>query len=91
MKRLETAVRLFPDAEITVTGHTDSFGSDSANFELSRRRAEAVRRYLIEVAKMPAFRISAVGYGETQPVASNATEEGRARNRRIDVFISPAD
>ncbi len=91
MKRLETAIRLFPDAEITVTGHTDSFGSDSANFELSRRRAESVRRYLIDVAKMPAFRISAVGYGETQPVASNATEEGRARNRRIDVFINPSD
>ena len=91
MKRLETAVRLFPDAEITVTGHTDSFGGDSANFELSRRRAEAVRSYLIDVAKMPGYRISAVGYGETQPVASNATEEGRARNRRIDLFINPAD
>jgi len=91
MKRLETAIRLFPDAEVTVTGHTDSFGSDSGNFELSRRRAEAVRRYLVETAKMPSFRISAVGYGETQPVASNATEEGRARNRRIDVFINPAD
>lgn len=91
MKRLETAVRLFPDAEVTVTGHTDSFGSDSGNFELSRRRAEAVRTYLIEVARMPAFRISAVGYGETQPVASNATEEGRARNRRIDLFIRPSD
>lgn len=91
MKRVETAIRLFPDAEVTVTGHTDSFGSDSNNFELSRRRAEAVRTYLIEVAKMPAFRISAVGYGETQPVASNATEEGRARNRRIDLFIRPSD
>lgn len=91
MKRVETAVRLFPDAEVTVTGHTDSFGSDSANFELSRRRAEAVRSYLIEVAKIPGFRISAVGYGETQPVASNSTQEGRARNRRIDLFINPSD
>lgn len=91
MKRLETAIRLFPDAVVSVTGHTDSFGGDRSNFELSGRRAEAVRRYLVEVARMPAFRISAVGYGETQPVASNATEEGRARNRRIDVLITPSD
>ena len=87
MKRMETAVRLFPDAEITVTGHTDSFGGDGANFELSRKRAEAVRRYLVDSAGIPAFRVSAVGYGETQPVASNQTADGRARNRRIDVFI----
>jgi OOP family OmpA-OmpF porin len=91
MKRMETAVRMFPDAEVTVTGHTDSFGSDQANFELSRRRAEAVRAYLIDSARLPAFRVSAVGYGETQPVASNQTADGRARNRRIDVFIKPAD
>lgn len=91
MKRMETAVRLFPDAEITVTGHTDSFGGEAANFELSRKRAEAVRRYLVDSARFPAFRVSAVGYGESQPVASNQTADGRARNRRIDVFIKPAD
>ncbi len=91
MKRMETAVRLFPDAEITVTGHTDSFGGDGANFELSRKRAEAVRKYLVDSAGIPAFRVSAVGYGETQPVASNQTADGRARNRRIDVFIGAPD
>jgi outer membrane protein OmpA-like peptidoglycan-associated protein len=91
MKRMETAVRLFPDAEITVTGHTDSFGGDGANFELSRKRAEAVRRYLVDTAGIPSFRVSSVGYGETQPVASNQTADGRARNRRIDVFINAPD
>jgi len=84
---LETAIRLFPDASLSVAGHTDSFGSDSGNFELSKRRAESVRRYLIDNTRISASQISAVGYGETKPVASNQTPEGRARNRRIDIVI----
>jgi OOP family OmpA-OmpF porin len=91
MRRVETAIRMFPGAALTVTGHTDSFGSDRSNFELSRRRAEAVRDRLRENLRLPAARISAVGYGETQPVASNQTREGRARNRRIDIAITPGD
>lgn len=90
MRRVETAIRMFPGATLTVTGHTDSFGGDQANFELSRRRAEAVRDRLQGTLRIPAARISAVGYGETQPVASNQTREGRAKNRRIDVIIAPA-
>jgi outer membrane protein OmpA-like peptidoglycan-associated protein len=86
---LETAIRLFPDASYTVAGHTDSFGSDSGNFELSKRRAESIRRYLIDNTRISASQISAVGYGETKPVASNQTPEGRARNRRIDIVILP--
>ena len=84
---VETAIRLFPDVSLTVAGHTDSFGSDSGNFELSKRRAESVRRYLIDNTRISASQISAVGYGETKPVASNQTPEGRARNRRIDIVI----
>jgi outer membrane protein OmpA-like peptidoglycan-associated protein len=91
MRRVETAVRMFPGAGLKVTGHTDSFGSDKSNFELSRRRAEAVRDHLQDNLRLPAARISAVGYGETQPVASNQTREGRARNRRIDIAIAPGD
>jgi outer membrane protein OmpA-like peptidoglycan-associated protein len=90
MRRVETAIRMFPGATLTVTGHTDSFGGDQANFELSRRRAEAVRDRLKETLRIPATRISAVGFGETQPVASNQTREGRARNRRIDIIIAPS-
>jgi outer membrane protein OmpA-like peptidoglycan-associated protein len=86
---LETAIRLFPDASYTVAGHTDSFGGDSGNFELSKRRAESIRRYLIDNTRISASQISAVGYGETKPVASNQTPEGRARNRRIDIVILP--
>jgi OOP family OmpA-OmpF porin len=91
LRGLETALRLYPDADVTVAGHTDAFGSDAANFELSRRRAESVRSYLLETMRLPASRVSAVGYGETQPVASNQTPEGRTRNRRIDVLIRPRD
>jgi OOP family OmpA-OmpF porin len=86
---LKTAIRLFPNAGVTVAGHTDSFGSDSGNFELSKRRAESVRRYLIDNTRVSPSQISAVGYGETKPVASNQTPEGRARNRRIDIVILP--
>ncbi|MGI9265677.1 MAG: OmpA family protein [Gammaproteobacteria bacterium] len=86
---VETALRLFSNAGVTVAGHTDSFGSDSGNFELSKRRAESVRQYLIDNTRVPASQISAVGYGETRPVASNQTPEGRARNRRIDIVILP--
>jgi outer membrane protein OmpA-like peptidoglycan-associated protein len=86
---VQTAIRLFPDASLTIAGHTDSFGSDSGNFELSKRRAGSVRRYLIDNTRISAAQISAVGYGETKPVASNQTPEGRARNRRIDIVILP--
>ncbi len=90
MRRLETSLRLYPDAEITVAGHTDAFGGDTFNFELSSKRAESVRAYLLETLRIPGARVSAVGYGETEPVASNDTPEGRAANRRIDIEIRPA-
>ena len=68
----------------------DAFGGDSYNFELSRQRAESVRASLLRTLRLPASRVAAVGYGETEPVASNETPEGRAANRRIDVLIRPA-
>jgi outer membrane protein OmpA-like peptidoglycan-associated protein len=71
---------------IRIEGHTDSSGNAQANLALSRRRAEAVRDALI-AAGVTAGRISVVGLGETHPVASNATEQGRARNRRVDVIL----
>ena len=91
LRSVETALRMFPGADVALAGHTDSFGSDADNFDLSRKRAESVRGHLLETMRLPASRVSAVGYGETQPVASNQTPEGRARNRRIDVVIRPRD
>jgi OOP family OmpA-OmpF porin len=89
LEKLKRAVDVFPRSQITIEGHTDSYGGDENNLALSRRRAEAVGAYMTTELQVPAVRISAVGYGETQPIANNDTEQGRERNRRIDVIIEP--
>lgn len=71
---------------ITVEGHSDSRGSDELNQRLSQERADAVRDYLVKRG-VPAERISAVGRGESSPIASNDTEEGRATNRRVEIIL----
>lgn len=71
-----------PAATGVVEGHTDSQGADAANLSLSQRRADAVLKYLVDKG-IAANRLSAQGYGETQPVADNGTAEGRAQNRRV--------
>jgi outer membrane protein OmpA-like peptidoglycan-associated protein len=75
-----------PGKPIRIEGHTDSRGATNANRVLSQRRADAVREALV-AAGVSASRISTVGLGEEQPVAGNETEEGRARNRRVDVIL----
>jgi OmpA-OmpF porin, OOP family len=72
------------DVVATLEGHTDSTGSDEYNQDLSERRAAAVRQVLIDRFGVSAARISSVGYGESRPVTSNATSEGRALNRRVE-------
>lgn len=89
LTRVQQAIKTFPDATVTIEGHTDSFGSDQANLRLSQERAKAVKQYLLANMAFDPGRIDAVGHGETQPVASNETNEGRAKNRRIDVVIHP--
>jgi outer membrane protein OmpA-like peptidoglycan-associated protein len=89
LEKLYRAAEVFPRSQIVIEGHTDSYGGDENNLALSRRRAEAVAAYLTAEFNVPAFRLSAVGYGETQPIANNDTEQGRARNRRIDIIIEP--
>ncbi len=83
------AIESYPECGIAVEGHTDSWGGDKANQKLSTDRAEAVREYLLSTASIDAARITAVGYGETKPIASNETTEGRRKNRRIEVVIHP--
>lgn len=72
--------------QITVTGHTDSAGSKQLNQGLSERRAEAVKTYLVSQG-LDGSRIDTRGAGDTQPVASNKTAEGRAQNRRVEIDI----
>lgn len=75
------------DLRLEIAGHTDSIGSEAFNTMLSQQRAEAVRDYLIEKG-VAAGRMTAVGYGELEPVASNDTDEGRQANRRVEFRIS---
>jgi OOP family OmpA-OmpF porin len=87
--KVARAASVFPRSQIVIEGHTDSYGSDETNLSLSRERASSVSGFLSNELAVQQFRISAVGYGETQPIANNETEQGRARNRRIDVLIEP--
>jgi OmpA-OmpF porin, OOP family len=82
---VETALRC-PAADIEIAGHTDTDGEDAFNQALSEKRAQAVMDYLVK-AGLPASRFTATGYGSTQPVASNDTDEGKAQNRRIDFLV----
>ncbi|MCI4668625.1 MAG: OmpA family protein [Bacteroidia bacterium] len=79
-------MKKYPRLRIEIQGHTDNVGSPQSNLTLSQNRAEAVRSYLIKMGIKPA-RIVAKGYGETQPVAGNITDEDRARNRRTEFKI----
>jgi OOP family OmpA-OmpF porin len=73
-----------PGMRLELQGHTDSIGTEAYNMGLSRRRANAVRDYLVRQG-ISTGRLSAVGYGETRPVATNATPEGRQQNRRVEL------
>ena len=89
LNKVEKAIDVFPQSEIVIEGHTDSFGGDESNQRLSQDRADAVQHYMINAMRIPSYRMIATGYGETNPVANNETEAGRARNRRIDIIIKP--
>jgi outer membrane protein OmpA-like peptidoglycan-associated protein len=79
----------FNKTYIDINGHTDSTGSLAHNQQLSERRAASVANYLGDRGGVDQRRISTMGFGPSQPVASNATADGRAQNRRVEVLISP--
>ena len=70
--------------KLNIIGHTDADGSDDTNMILSQKRAEAVKNALINVYKIDASRLASEGKGESEPVADNATTEGKAQNRRVE-------
>ncbi|RIV43903.1 OmpA family protein [Flagellimonas pelagia] len=76
----------YPNAKFTVEGHTDSQGSDATNQALSEKRANAVRDFLIDKG-ISASRLTAIGYGESKPIATNNTRAGRAQNRRVEINL----
>jgi outer membrane protein OmpA-like peptidoglycan-associated protein len=75
-----------PDVELMIIGHTDKLASNAYNMELSQERANAVKEYLVSKG-VDASKLSTKGMGETDPVATNATEQGRFRNRRIEFSV----
>ncbi len=84
VKNLGAILRAYPDAELTITGHTDNTGEAEANQKLSEDRAFAVKSRLVELG-VDGDRVSTTGAGSTEPIADNDTEEGRLSNRRIDM------
>lgn len=80
-------IKKFADAPVMISGHTDNVGADAANQTLSEKRAQSVRDYLVAQEAVPTTRLTAKGFGKTQPVADNGNDAGKARNRRVDVVI----
>lgn len=87
LSKVQQSLALFPESSLVVEGHTDANGSDSANLILSQDRADAVKQYIVTNFAVNPEKVSSIGYGESRPVATNETQEGRARNRRIDLVI----
>jgi OmpA-OmpF porin, OOP family len=85
--RVAEVLNAYPSVHVLVEGHTDSTGDPAGNVELSRRRADAVKDALVERG-VAADRIETAGLGESKPVASNDTEEGRAKNRRTEIVVT---
>jgi OmpA family len=88
LQRFAAVMAAHPDWMVTVEGHTDNIGSAPYNMDLSSARANAVREVLVTRFRVPASRLQAKGYGLTRPVETNATEQGRAHNRRVEVSRS---
>jgi outer membrane protein OmpA-like peptidoglycan-associated protein len=86
LEKVQASMLAFPDVKVTIAGHTDSVGSDDNNRTLSLKRAQAVKDWLV-AKKISAARIKVVGKGEAEPIATNDTAEGRAKNRRIEFIV----
>lgn len=87
LKKIITATKQFPQSKIKVAGHTDNRGSDELNMTLSTDRADKVAQFLVQVGNLESQSVSSIGFGKTQPLASNETVEGRAANRRVEILI----
>ena len=80
-------LKKYPDNKVVVRGHTDSTGSESTNRAVSEKRANKVREYLVANQNVNPTQVTAMGLGPSQPAATNATESGRALNRRVEIAV----
>jgi len=90
LTRYAAIAKAYPESRITIIGHTDSSGSAAANNALSRERAQSTRDYLI-ARGVAITRLQTEGRGPSEPIADNATPEGRAKNRRVTLYIGQSD
>lgn len=88
MQAIADIIAQFPGFHVQVDGHTDSKGKPASNLKLSEDRAKAVVTYLVDKKKVDASRLTSKGWGDTQPIADNKTEAGRAKNRRVDFTVT---
>ncbi len=80
-------LKKYPDLKIVVEGHTDNVGGEKYNLNLSQKRAEAVKAVMVNNFKIASDRITAKGFGFSNPLADNSTKEGRQQNRRVEAAV----
>lgn len=90
LDELAETLKTAPNWTLKIIGHTDNVGKDAFNLDLSMKRATSVKKYLISKGVMESI-ITSEGKGETMPIASNDTEEGRSKNRRVEFVITKPD
>ncbi len=91
LKAISDKINTIDDARIVIEGHTDSTGSNAKNQTLSEQRAQSVKTYMEQHSGGHSLSITAVGYGETRPIASNARKVGRQQNRRVEMIVIPVN
>ncbi|MBT8301369.1 MAG: OmpA family protein, partial [Maribacter sp.] len=89
IQELATTMKSIKKAKITIEGHTDDVGDNSSNKILSQKRASSVTQELKKVITSSKFNWKEVGYGETQPIAPNDSDENREKNRRVEILVTP--
>ncbi len=87
LERVAVVLAQFPGAKVEIAGHTDSKGGPAMNLDLSEKRAVAVSEFLKKRAELAGINFTAHGLGETKPIASNDTDEGRQQNRRVEIVV----
>jgi outer membrane protein OmpA-like peptidoglycan-associated protein len=90
LDQVAEALKNQADHKMIVEGHTDSQGTESSNIELSQRRAQSVRDYLVSRG-VPSDIITSTGLGQSRPVSDNSTPTGRANNRRVEIIVQPVE
>jgi len=87
LAKLTGMIQAHPGLRLAIEGHTDNIGGDEANMKLSQQRADTVREFLVQQG-LPAETVTAVGLGRIEPVADNSTNQGRQKNRRVEIIVS---